>query len=107
MKDPSHRETRTARAERFDALARRAAEPLYRDPFEGLCAQARRLSPADRAQRTQTCPRCGIAAIPGPTDPEAGCLFTSLDLDLAALKVDQGATLMTSDDHELTGKSSR
>ncbi len=71
-------------------LAQRASAPLYRDPFEGICAHARALTPDARAKRTQNCPRCGWQADPDVIDPDAGCLLEGTALDLASLQVDRG-----------------
>ncbi len=71
-------------------LAERMRAPLYRDPFEGVCAHARALTPDARTKQTQNCPRCGRQADPNAIDSNAGCLLEGMALDLASLQADRG-----------------
>ena len=63
-----------------ETLVQRALAPLYRDPFEGLCEQA-------KTEPVERCPRCGPKA--GASPNAAPCLFESLSLDLLSLRPDK------------------
>ena len=66
-------------------------EPLYEDPFAGVCAACRALPKELRDSVTQYCPRCGSLSMLSAHPEAAECLLEGMDLDQLALDSDDGA----------------